>query len=295
MERRHMTCRSSNRSLVRPVNVPMRPKNKERNLTVRNWLFAQSTHVVWSKYRLHGWWSSGSSYKFQVSSTSAERLPSCDCQGSKFGWSHYLGQWLIQQPYSHKAVMGTCKNAGHTGMIKRLSCYRWTVQRSVLGSLVKNTTQREKLRLKRLAINEWPWRSVTQGHQKHRYLDGYIPLPNSFYWLYFKVTTSNLALFSRDWLHFCSDTSFTFNATIKIYLFSSNFRCSWQDFNWNRASRTWAEEVGGQEGPGPPSIPLGGHPCYWPLLENAKSASSLATHLGHDWKLLKLLPPNVRF
>jgi len=26
----------------------------------------------------------------------------------------------------------------------------------------------------------------------------------------------------------------------------------------------------------------GGHPCYWPLLENARSASSLATHLGHD-------------
>jgi len=34
----------------------------------------------------------------------------------------------------------------------------------------------------------------------------------------------------------------------------------------------------------------GGHPCYWPqLLENAKSASSLATDLGYDWKLLKLL------
>jgi len=45
----------------------------------------------------------------------------------------------------------------------------------------------------------------------------------------------------------------------------------------------------------PPSSTSGGHPCYWPLLENAKSASSLATVLGHDWKLWKLLPPNIRF
>ena len=45
----------------------------------------------------------------------------------------------------------------------------------------------------------------------------------------------------------------------------------------------WAEEVGGQEGPAPPpSNTSGGHPCYWPLLENAKSASNLTTHLGHD-------------
>jgi len=32
----------------------------------------------------------------RVESTSAEQLPSCE--GSKFGSSHYLGQWLIQQP-----------------------------------------------------------------------------------------------------------------------------------------------------------------------------------------------------
>ena len=44
----------------------------------------------------------------------------------------------------------------------------------------------------------------------------------------------------------------------------------------------------------PPSNTSGGHPCYWPLLENAKSASSLAADLGHHWKL-KLLPPDVRF
>jgi len=33
----------------------------------------------------YGGWSSSSSYKCQVSSTSAQRLPSCE--GSKFGWS----------------------------------------------------------------------------------------------------------------------------------------------------------------------------------------------------------------
>ena len=49
-------------------------------------------NTVW-----HGGWSSGSGCKFDVSSTTAERLPSC--KGSKFGWSYYLGQWLIQQPY----------------------------------------------------------------------------------------------------------------------------------------------------------------------------------------------------
>jgi len=45
---------------------------------------------TWSDWNTiwHGWWSSCSSYKFQVSSTSDERLPSCE--GSKFGWSHYL-------------------------------------------------------------------------------------------------------------------------------------------------------------------------------------------------------------
>jgi len=37
----------------------------------------------------------------------------------------------------------------------------------------------------------------------------------------------------------------------------------------------------GQEGL-PPSNTSGGHPCCWPLLENAKSASSLTTHLGRD-------------
>ena len=47
--------------------------------------------------------------------------------------------------------------------------------------------------------------------------------------------------------------------------------------------RPWAEEVGeGAGGAWPPSSTSGGHPCYWPLLENAKSASSLATLLGRD-------------
>jgi len=44
--------------------------------------------------------------------------------------------------------------------------------------------------------------------------------------------------------------------------------------------RKWGK---GQEVPAtPPPIPLGSHPCYWPLLENAKSASNLAADLGHD-------------
>jgi len=38
-----------------------------------------------------------------VSLTSAERLLSCE--RSKFSWSHYLCQWLTQQPYSRMAVM----------------------------------------------------------------------------------------------------------------------------------------------------------------------------------------------
>jgi len=77
-------------------------KDRKKPCSGKQWLFAQTTHVVRSKYRLTWWWwSSGS--KFQVSSTSAERLPSCE--ESKFSWSHYLGQWLIQQPYSRTAVM----------------------------------------------------------------------------------------------------------------------------------------------------------------------------------------------
>ena len=70
---------------------------------------------------------------------------------------------------------------------------------------------------------------------------------------------------------------------------SSHPPSTWLPVLW----RTWAEKVGGR------ACPLQylcrGHPCCWPVLENAKSASSLAAHLSHDWKLLKLLPPNVRF
>jgi len=39
---------------------------------------------------------------------------------------------------------------------------------------------------------------------------------------------------------------------------------------------------GARRGLPPPSNTSGGHPYYWPLLENAKSASSLAADLGHD-------------
>jgi len=62
---------------------------------VANWIFAQTTHVIHQNIIWRGGWSSSSSYNFQVSSTSAEQLP--NCEGSKFGSSHYLGQWLIQQ------------------------------------------------------------------------------------------------------------------------------------------------------------------------------------------------------
>ena len=47
----------------------------------------------------------------------------------------------------------------------------------------------------------------------------------------------------------------------------------------------WAEEVGAW----PLSNTSGRHPCYWPLLENAKSFSSLATHLGYDCLSIGLL------
>jgi len=47
--------------------------------------------------------------------------------------------------------------------------------------------------------------------------------------------------------------------------------------------------------PSPLQYLCGGHPCYWPLLENAKPSSSLAVHLGHDWKLLKLLQIKCQF
>jgi len=67
-------------------------KGKERNLTVANWVFAQTTHTT-SWYQNAVWlggWSSSSSFKFQVSSKLAGRLPSCD--GSKSGSFHYLSQ-----------------------------------------------------------------------------------------------------------------------------------------------------------------------------------------------------------
>jgi len=53
VERRHMTYRlskSSTCATCAPVHESK--KDKERNLTVANWLFAQTTHIVQSKYRL---------------------------------------------------------------------------------------------------------------------------------------------------------------------------------------------------------------------------------------------------
>jgi len=70
--------------------------------TVENCVFAHPAHVMQSS-------SSGNSYKFQVHqhqlssywAVSGRKL-------ADFGWSHYLSQWLIQQPYSHMAMMFTC-------------------------------------------------------------------------------------------------------------------------------------------------------------------------------------------
>jgi len=52
---------------MRPQRVAKKTskKDKERNITVAKWLFAQTTHVVRSKYRLAWWWSSGNSKSFK--------------------------------------------------------------------------------------------------------------------------------------------------------------------------------------------------------------------------------------
>jgi len=64
IKKQYSTVRYSGKQGIRPDH-PMAPTSSDWN-------------TVW-----HGGWSSGSSYKFQVSSTSAERrLPSCE--GSKF-------------------------------------------------------------------------------------------------------------------------------------------------------------------------------------------------------------------
>ena len=102
METHHMTYRSSKSVHWCDLCTTARAqetKKEQRNLPVATGYSSipptlSDRNTIW-----HGWWSSSSSYKFQVSSALAEQLPSC--KGSKFGkWSHYLGQWLMQQPYS---------------------------------------------------------------------------------------------------------------------------------------------------------------------------------------------------
>jgi len=82
-------------------------KDREKNFTVQ-WKTRYSPraptlcnqNTVW-----RGGWSSGSSYKFQVSSTSAERWSSCE--GSKFGW-FWLFSLLRPMAYTTAVLLYGC-------------------------------------------------------------------------------------------------------------------------------------------------------------------------------------------
>jgi len=66
-------------------------KGKERNLTVANLLFTETTQTAVR----HGWRSLGGSYTFQVLSQSFLWFPRC--AGSKIAHFHCVGHWLTQQ------------------------------------------------------------------------------------------------------------------------------------------------------------------------------------------------------
>jgi len=68
-------------------NQKRKKKSRWKKLTVANWVFAQTTPTLTQRYVvLYAGWSSGDSYKFQVSSKSVERFARCG--GSKFGISY---------------------------------------------------------------------------------------------------------------------------------------------------------------------------------------------------------------
>jgi len=78
----------------------------------------------------------------------------------------------------------------------------------------------------------------------------------------------------------CGDVSVNIEAQTTTTLseaVGANFD-TWNVMLWELS---WAEEMGAMRGLAPLQY-LWSHPCYWPLLENAKSASNLAAHLGHD-------------
>jgi len=98
------TCRSSKSVHRWDLCAWRRHQKIPRNLTVANWIFAQTTHVVQIKI-LFGtaccFPALVISFKFHQ-----HRLSSYPAmEGSNFGSSHYLGQWLIQQLYSRTAVI----------------------------------------------------------------------------------------------------------------------------------------------------------------------------------------------
>ena len=69
-----------------------RKKDKERNSTVANWIFAETTHVVGSKRRLAWWVVLGRFLTFiQIGSLVSELW------GWQIAHSHCIAQWLIQQ------------------------------------------------------------------------------------------------------------------------------------------------------------------------------------------------------
>jgi len=80
--------RSPGATCARAEGIKKSKKGEERNL-VANWVFAQSHRPPTLTQRyvvLHAGWSSGGSYKFQVSSKSVERFSSCG--ESKFAISY---------------------------------------------------------------------------------------------------------------------------------------------------------------------------------------------------------------
>jgi len=92
--------------LVQPVHVPMRPKKtKEETFQLQTRYSprpptSSNRNTVW-----RGGWSSGISYKFQVSSTSAEWLPSYEGSKNKKKWSPLLRPVAYTTAYSHTAVI----------------------------------------------------------------------------------------------------------------------------------------------------------------------------------------------
>ena len=99
LEWRHMTHRSSQSVHCCDLHARLRNQKKERkkDKETRQWQTGCSPRPPTSTDRnfvLHGLWSSGCGYIFQVSSKSVKGFARYGA--SKFAPSHWLGHWLIQ-------------------------------------------------------------------------------------------------------------------------------------------------------------------------------------------------------